>query len=52
MYTDNAEYGLEVVEPTDLERTHTPPVGYVTLSECYLQFGVRFSLNPLFIEVF
>ena len=30
------EYGLEVVEPTDLERPHTPPDGYVTLSEHYL----------------
>ena len=30
------EYGLEVVEPTDLERSHTPLDGYVTLSECYL----------------
>ena len=30
------EYGLEVVEPTDLERPHTPLVGYVTLSEHYL----------------
>ena len=45
------EYSLEVVEPTDLERPHTPPVGYVTLSEHYLQFGVRFPLNPFFIEV-
>ena len=26
------EYGLEVVEPTDLERPHTPPIDYVTLS--------------------
>ena len=34
------EYDLEVVEPTDLERPHTPLDGYVTLSECYLQFGV------------
>ena len=45
------EYGLEVVEPTDLERQHTPPVDYVTLSELYLQFGVRFPLNPFFVEV-
>ena len=44
-------YGLEVVEPTNLERPHTSPIGYVTLSECYLQFGVRFPLNPFFIEV-
>ena len=45
------EYGLKVVEPTDLERPHTPPVGYVALSERYLQFGVRFPLNPFFVEV-
>ena len=30
------EYGLKVVEPTDLERPQTPPNGYVTLSERYL----------------
>ena len=30
------EYGLEVLEPTDLERPHTPLDGYVTLSERYL----------------
>ena len=45
------EYGLEVVELDDMERLHTPPVGYVAFSECYLQFRVRFPLNPLFIEV-
>ena len=45
------EYGLEVVEPTNLERSHTPPDGYVTLSKRYLQFRVRFSLNSFFIEV-
>ena len=45
------EYSLEVVEPTDLEIPHTPLVGYVTLSERYLQFGVRFPFNPFFVEV-
>ena len=30
------EYGLEVVEPNDTERPHTPPDGYVALSERYL----------------
>ena len=40
-----------VIKPTDLERPHMPPVGHVTLSKCYLQFGVRFSLNLFFIEV-
>ena len=44
-------YGLYVVEPTNLERLHIPPTSYVTLSERYLQFGVRFPLNSLFIEV-
>ena len=44
-------YGLLVVEPTDLERLHVPPTGYVTLSELYLQFGVMFPLNPFFIAV-
>ena len=39
------EYDLEVLEPTDLERLHTPLDGYVTLFERYLQFGVRFPLN-------
>ena len=45
------EYGLVVIEPTDLDRAHIPPVGHVTLSEHYLQFGVRFPLNPFFVEV-
>ena len=45
------EYGLVVIEPTDLERSHIPPVGHVTLSDCYLQFGVRFPLNPFFVKV-
>ena len=45
------EYGLVVIEPTNLERPHIPPVGHVTLFERYLQFGVRFHLNPFFIEV-
>ena len=45
-------YGLQVIEPTDLERPHTPPIGHVTLSERYLQFRMRFPLNPFFIEIF
>ena len=40
------EYSLVVIEPTDLERPHIPPVGHVTLSERYLQFRVRFP--PVF----
>ena len=44
-------YDLEVIEPTDLERSYTPLVGHVTLSERYLQFGVRFYLNLFFVEV-
>ena len=44
------EYGLEVVAPDDLERPHTPPGGYVTLSELYLKFGVRFPLHPFFFK--
>ena len=46
------EYGLEVLEPTDLERPYAPPDGYVTLSKHYLQFGVRFPLNLFFVKVF
>ena len=45
------EYSLMVIEPTDLERQHIPPAGHVTLSERYLQFGVRFPLNLFFVEV-
>ena len=45
------EYNLKVVKPDDMERPHTPPDGYVTLSECYLQFEVRFPLHPFFVEV-
>ena len=44
-------YGLQVIEPTDLGRPHVPLVGYVALSELYLQFGVRFPLNPFFVAV-
>ena len=44
-------YGLQVIEPTDLERLHVPSIGYVALSELYLQFGVRFPLNPFFVAV-
>ena len=44
-------YGLQVIEPTDFERPHVPPIGYVILSELYLQFGVRFPLNPFFVAV-
>ena len=29
-------YGLQVIEPTDIERPHVPPIGHVTLSERYL----------------
>ena len=36
------EYSLEVVEPDDTERPHTPLDGYFALSEHYLQFKVRF----------
>ena len=50
------EYGLEVVEPDDMDRPHTPLVGYVALlvgyvalSERYLQFRVRFPQNPFFV---
>ena len=45
------EYRLEVVELDDMERPHTPPDGYVTLSERYLQLGVRFPLHLFFVEV-
>ena len=45
------EYGLEVLEPNDLERLHASLDGYMTLSKCYLQFGLRFPLNPFFVEV-
>ena len=40
-----------VIEPTNLKRPYIPPFGHVMLSERYLQFGVRFPLNPFFIEV-
>ena len=40
-----------MVAPYELERPHTPPDGYVTFSELYLKFGVRFPLYPFFIEV-
>ena len=40
-----------MVKPDDMERSHTPPDGYVALSERYLQFGVWFPLHPFFVEV-
>ena len=45
------QYGLEVVVPYELERPHTPPDGYVALSELYLKFGVKFPLRPFFVKV-
>ena len=45
------EYGLEVVAPDKLERPHTASDNYVTLSELYLKFGVRFHLHTFFVEV-
>ena len=44
------QYDLEVVAPYELERQHTPPNSYVTLSELYLKFGVRFPLHPFFVK--
>ena len=43
-------YGLQVIEPTDLERPYTPPVSHVTLSERYLQFGERLPLKLFFVK--
>ena len=40
-----------MVMPCELERPHHPLEGYVTLSETYLKFGVRFPLHPFFVEV-
>ena len=45
------QYDLEVVTPYELERPHTPLDGYVTVSETYLKFGVRFLLHPFFVKV-
>ena len=45
------QYGLKVVTPYELERPHTPLDNYVTLSELYLKFGVRFPLHPFFVKV-
>ena len=45
------QYSLEVVAPYELQRLHTPPDSYVTLSELYFKFGVRFPLHLFFVEV-
>ena len=45
------QHDLEVVAPYKLERPHHPLDGYVTVSETYIKFGVRFPLQPFFIEV-
>ena len=39
-------YDLKVLMPYELERLHHPADGYVTLSETYLKFRVRFPLHP------
>ena len=46
-----ARYNLEVLMPYELEWLHHPTDGYVTLSETYLKFGVRFPLHPFFVDV-
>ena len=40
-----------VIEAIDLELPHMPLVSHVTLFERFRQFGVRFPLNPFFVEV-
>ena len=37
--------------PYKLERSHHPLEGYITVSESYLKFGVRFPLHSFFIEI-
>ena len=37
--------------PTEVHRVHKPPKGYVTISESFLKFGVRFLLNQFFRDV-
>ena len=44
-------YGLEVSVPSELYRAHKPPRGYVTVSESFLKFRIRFSLNQFFKDV-
>ena len=46
-----AHYDLEVLIPYELERPHHPPDNYITLSETYLKFRVRFPLHPFFVDV-
>ena len=42
---------MEVVIPRELCRAHKPPKGYVTVSETFLKFGVRFPLNQFFRDI-
>ena len=37
--------------PYELERPHRPLAGYVTVSEAYLKFGVRFPLHSFFVKI-
>ena len=46
-----ARYGLEVLMPYELKRSHHPPEGYVTVSKSYLKFGVKFPLHLFFLEI-
>ena len=44
-------YKMEVMIPQELCRAHKPPRGYVTASEMFLKFVVRFSLRQFFRDV-
>ena len=43
-------YGVEVGFPQQTGRAHNPPPGYVTVSETFLKFGVRFPLHHYFVR--
>ena len=45
------KYDLEVVAPYELERPYTSPDDYVTVSETYLNFRVRFPLHHFIVKV-
>ena len=44
-------YGMVIVVPQELGRAHKPPKGYVTASEMFLKFGVRFPLHQFFRDI-
>ena len=42
---------MEVMTPRELCKVHKPQKGYVTVSETFLKFGMRFLLHQFFRDI-